>query len=137
MFGRARFLVAALAMVGVCTLAGGAMGATPTPVAIDLGTLGGTNSGAAAVNASGQVVGFAQTVGNTSHAFSWTENGGMVDLGTLGGTISGATGVSPAARWSAQAKSPVMLRSTRFPGRRTVAWSISAPSAGRSAALMV
>src|SRR5204863_4299935 len=39
----------------------------------DLGTLGGTNSGAGAVNGSGQVVGESDTTGNTAaHAFSWT-----------------------------------------------------------------
>ena len=75
-------------MVSVCTLAGGAMAAPASVTAIDLGTLGGTNSGAAAVNASGQVVGFAGTAGNAaSHAFSWTENGGMVISELLGGTV--------------------------------------------------
>src|SRR5438445_469241 len=55
----------------------------------DLGTLGGTNSDAIAVSASGQVVGQSATTGNAaSHAFSWTSGGGMVDLGTLGGTNS-------------------------------------------------
>src|SRR5205823_1468705 len=61
----------------------------------DLGTLGGTNSGAGAVNGSGQVVGESDTTGNTAaHAFSWTSSGGMVDLGTLGGTNSGAVAVN-------------------------------------------
>ena len=68
MFGRARFLVAALAMVGVCTFAAGAIGAPAPVTAIDLGTLGGTNSGATAVNASGQVVGFASTAGNAAES---------------------------------------------------------------------
>ena len=55
----------------------------------DLGTLGGTSSGAIAVSASGQVVGESTTAGDTAtHAFSWTAGGGMVDLGTLGGTNS-------------------------------------------------
>src|SRR5438445_2790146 len=61
----------------------------------DLGTLGGTSSGAIAVSASGQVVGESTTTGDTAtHAFSWTSGGGMVDLGTLGGTISVSIAVS-------------------------------------------
>src|SRR5712692_1699280 len=61
----------------------------------DLGTLGGTFSGAIAVSNSGQVVGESTTAGDTeTHAFSWTAGGGMVDLGTLGGTTSVAIAVS-------------------------------------------
>src|SRR5207245_72610 len=61
----------------------------------DLGTLGGTSSGAIAVSASGQVVGESTTAGDTAtHAFSWTAGGGMVDLGALGGTTSVASAVS-------------------------------------------
>src|ERR1700730_6699733 len=66
-----------------------------TVVATDLGTFGGTYSAAAAVNANGQVVGYATTAGNlATHAFSWTQLGGMVDLGTFGGTTSAATAVT-------------------------------------------
>jgi probable HAF family extracellular repeat protein len=44
---------------------------------VDLGTLGGTVSGATLVNASGQVAGGSLTAGNAeSHAFSWTPSGG-------------------------------------------------------------
>src|SRR5260370_26017069 len=61
----------------------------------DLGTLGGTFSGAIAVSNSGQVVGESTTAGDTeNHAFSWTAGGGMVDLGTLGGTTSVAFAVN-------------------------------------------
>src|SRR5712692_4787925 len=61
----------------------------------DLGTLGGTSSGAIAVSGSGQVVGESTTTGDTAiHAFSWTAGGGMVDLGTLGGAFSGASAVN-------------------------------------------
>jgi RHS repeat-associated protein len=61
---------------------------------IDLGTLGGTNSAANAVS-NGQVVGDANTASGATHAFSWTQAGGMVDLGTLpGGSLSTANAVS-------------------------------------------
>ena len=64
--------------------------------AIDLGTLGGTNSNAVAINDHGQVVGNSELFpGETvSHSFSWTAAGGMVDLGTLGGTNSNAVAVN-------------------------------------------
>ena len=54
----------------------------------DLGTLGGTNSVAYGINASGQVVGYAHTTGNAAaHAFLYSGST-MTDLGTLGGTYS-------------------------------------------------
>src|SRR4029450_13217009 len=58
------------------------------PVPIDLGTLGGRNSIAEALNDHGQVVGFSTFANETYHAFSWTAAGGMVDLGTFGGSNS-------------------------------------------------
>ena len=61
---------------------------------VELPTLGGHDSEAAAVNAGGQVVGESITAANSFHAFSWTETGGMIDLGTLGGTSSFAVAVN-------------------------------------------
>ena len=63
----------------------------------DLGTLGGTYSDAAAINAIGQVAGTASLAGETfvQHAFvSAPDGGALMDLGTLGGNASLATGVN-------------------------------------------
>lgn len=59
----------------------------------DLGTLGGTNSVAHAVNNLGQVVGNSRLANGEEHAFLW-KDGMMTDLGTLGGTGSQALGVN-------------------------------------------
>jgi len=69
----------------------------------DLGTLGGYDSAAFAVNNRGQVVGsalntipdpytgmFSFSGATQAHAFRWTKSQGMQDLGTLGGTDSAA-----------------------------------------------
>jgi probable HAF family extracellular repeat protein len=62
----------------------------------DLGTLGGLQSSAAAINASGQVVGYSDNNNPNSpevHAFLY-KGGSMQDLGTLGGTYSSALGIN-------------------------------------------
>ena len=51
--------------------------------ATDLGTLGGDNSRALAVNANGQVVGAADAADGSSRAFLWDQAGGMRDLNSL------------------------------------------------------
>jgi probable HAF family extracellular repeat protein len=58
-----------------------------------LGTLGGTDSGAADINNRGQVVGWATTPTGFPHAFLW-EEGAMTDLGTLGGDVSGGAAIN-------------------------------------------
>ena len=69
-------------------LAPGAASGAGGYAATDLGTLGGPDAEAAAINDSGQVVGFSYTSGDDQRAFSWTQGGGMVNLGTLGGYSS-------------------------------------------------
>jgi probable HAF family extracellular repeat protein len=65
----------------------------------DLGTLGGVSSYCSAINARGQVVGWADTKAKNAdgspitHAFLW-EKGHMTDLGTLGGKQSRAVAIN-------------------------------------------
>ena len=80
---------------------------------VDLGTLGGGESQADAVDTSGQVVGWAETNGY-KHAFSWTQAGGMADIGTLGGAESIATGVSA---WVKSSGGPTRVAATSTPSR--------------------
>ena len=61
--------------------------------AFGLGTLGGTNSAAHAINASGEIVGDSDTAAGASHAFKYVTST-MTDLGTLGGATSTATAVN-------------------------------------------
>jgi probable HAF family extracellular repeat protein len=74
----------ALAIVVLCGDRARTVGA-PIVTMIDLGTLGGTNSYASAINSNGQVAGRSQTADGQYHAFIWSATAGMVDLGTLAG----------------------------------------------------
>lgn len=56
---------------------------TPTRGLQRLGTLGGFNSRAWAVNNAGVIVGESDTRAGQRHAFFWTSSGGMKDLGAL------------------------------------------------------
>jgi len=76
--------------------AGQGLGALPEYEIIDLGTLGGGDSSATAINDTGQVVGWSFTgYSSASHAFLWDSTHGMIDLGTLPGHDgSGATAIN-------------------------------------------
>ena len=98
-----KFVFRCRAMAGISTLALVASGvlvpaqAQTATTPLNLGTLGGSFSGAFALSSDGSVV-----VGDSSpssspsstHAFRWTQAGGMIDLGTFGGVESYARGVS-------------------------------------------
>lgn len=59
----------------------------------DLGTLGGRNSSAYAVNEDGYVTGWSDTADGERHVFLWHASTGIQDLGTLGGPIAEAWGI--------------------------------------------
>ncbi len=67
--------------------------AAPRYSILDLGTLDGGASYAAAINTSGQVAGQASIGSNATHAFLFNGHA-TVDLGTLGGTSSAATALN-------------------------------------------
>lgn len=60
---------------------------------VDLGDLGGKCTQGLDINASGQVVGWAQTATGDYHAFRW-ENGVMTDLSGLAGNFSSAVAIN-------------------------------------------
>jgi probable HAF family extracellular repeat protein len=98
------------------------LGAT-TPAIQDLGTLGGTRSGASAVG--GEIVaGWSYITGDTlQHAFAYDLGASapvMEDLGTLGGSRSYAAAVS--------GEVVVGLASTAAGETHAVAWDLSAPT---------
>jgi probable HAF family extracellular repeat protein len=70
----------------------------------DLGTLGGDDSAAFGINASGQVVGQANSsAGALDQAFLWTQSTGMIGLGTLGGASSAANAINASGQVAGQA----------------------------------
>jgi probable HAF family extracellular repeat protein len=89
---------------------------------IDLGTLGGSSSSAAALNNRGQVVGWSTTASGETHAFVW-DNGVMIDLSPEKassfasdindrGEIVGSSGLFTPALWTKDRKAlPAAIRS--------------------------
>src|SRR5215831_18218292 len=87
-----RCAVGALGLV--FALLPGLAAAFPLYAVADLGTLGGTFSLGAGINATGAVVGYASTPANARFdAFLFT-TGPLTDLGTLGGTSSRANAIN-------------------------------------------
>jgi len=70
--------------------------ATSPYTAVDLGTLGGASSSAAAINEAGVVVGTSAVASGQSAAFLWTPTGGMHDFGT--GVSSSAVDINNAGQ---------------------------------------
>ncbi len=71
----------------------------------DLGTLGGDDSGAYGLNASGQVVGQANSVAQApDQATLWTNSAGMIALGNLGGSESLANAINSSGQVAGQAE---------------------------------
>ena len=60
----------------------------------DLGTLGGAESNAIAINNNGQIVRSSTIASGLNHAFLLNPGGTMKDLGTLGGTESYALSIN-------------------------------------------
>jgi probable HAF family extracellular repeat protein len=84
-------------LVVAAVLASAPVGAATSPyTAVDVGTLGGASSSAAAINESGVVVGTAADMFGQTHAFLWTQVGGMHEFGT--GVSSSAVDINNAGQ---------------------------------------
>lgn len=79
-------------------------GADATYDVRDIGTLGGANSRAYAINEQGWVVGEAETKEGNLHAFLWTPEDGMRDLGTHGGELSRAYAINDRGQVAGEAE---------------------------------
>src|SRR5262249_38411696 len=80
----------------------------------DLGTLGGGESEASAVNSRGQIVGRSNPTGSptlrhggNNDALSWTPPTGMVALGSLGGTHDNAIAITNTGQVAGQSETSV------------------------------
>ncbi|MDB5931917.1 MAG: hypothetical protein JWR60_3624 [Polaromonas sp.] len=109
---------------------------TPPGSIRDLGTLGGGNSFARALNDEGQVAGIAEIefarLFARNHAFLWTAAGGMRDLGTLGGRNSDAFALNASGQVAGVSDTKLIDPFTfANPLAHAFFWSPSGPSAGR------
>jgi probable HAF family extracellular repeat protein len=85
-------------VVGYSTISSGAYHAVlwDKGKKIDLGTLGGSNSYANAINNAGKVIGYLD-ISSNYRAVLW-DKGKKIDLGTLGGNYSLAYGINNAGK---------------------------------------
>jgi probable HAF family extracellular repeat protein len=93
---RVMLLLGGLAMLVASVAVASSAGRTPAEERsgiTDLGTLGGRESYAAAINEKGRVVGWAETKKGKTHPFLWRA-GRMTDLGTMGEPSAWATGIN-------------------------------------------
>jgi len=81
----------------------------------DLGTMGGENSHANAINTAGVVVGSSAAVGDTERPVKW-QNGQVTDLGTFGGASGASYGINVNGVIVGTAEHPAgqFIRSTAF-----------------------
>ena len=101
----------------------------------DLGTLGGRNSFAKALNDEGQVAGTAEIesarIFARTHAFLWTATGGMQNLGTLGGRNSDAFALNALGQVAGLSETQLIDPSTSAnPLTHAFFWSPSGPAPG-------
>ena len=117
--GKTLALASATVLAGVPTAAAGATaresGSSARWEITDLGTLGPAwrDSGAAAINARGQIVGTNGTASGKQHAFLW-QSGKMTDLGTLGGRDSGASAINDRGQVIGTSLTPKPARTHAF-----------------------
>ncbi len=103
------------------------LGAGPSYVFIDLGTLGGTLSNANGTNSTGQVCGFSTRPDGSYHVFLSAPNGGALkDLGQFGGTNSYGRAVNDSGQ---------VVGYSYPPSEDSVVGFISAPNGGALQAL--
>jgi probable HAF family extracellular repeat protein len=99
----------------------------------DLGTLGGTESIATAINASGEITGGSTNASNVYHAFLYS-NGTMTDLGTLGGPSSQGQGINTTGEIAGYAQLPPST-SAGYPPRPVSFYSAFYTVSGKETAI--
>jgi probable HAF family extracellular repeat protein len=99
----------------------------------DLGTLGGTESIATAISASGEITGGSTNASNVYHAFLYS-NGTMTDLGTLGGPSSQGQGINTTGEIAGYAQLPPST-SAGYPPRPVSFYSAFYTVSGKETAI--
>jgi probable HAF family extracellular repeat protein len=109
---------------------------TPPSSIRDLGTLGGGNSAARALNEKGQIAGIAEIESGRiarNHAFLWSAAQGMQDLGTLGGRNSDAFALNGSGQVAGVSDTALIdpFTSSANPLPHAFYWSPSGPTPSR------